>query len=56
MTMLLQKRRRANKAEAGECRRQDKLEMDGRNRRDKEDARARIQKVLLLIGAIVKKD
>ncbi|KAG3128605.1 hypothetical protein PI124_g22106 [Phytophthora idaei] len=46
----------AEKAEAEERRRQDKLEMEERTRRDREDARARIQELLLLIGALTKKE
>ncbi|KAE9013191.1 hypothetical protein PR003_g15915 [Phytophthora rubi] len=46
----------ADKSEAEERRRQDKLELDERIRREKEDTRARTQEMLLLIGAIFKKD
>ncbi|RAW27987.1 hypothetical protein PC110_g15630 [Phytophthora cactorum] len=43
-------------AEAEERRRQDKLEIGERTRRHREDARARAQELLLLIGALTKKE
>ncbi|GMF16371.1 unnamed protein product [Phytophthora fragariaefolia] len=46
----------ADKVEAEERRRQDKLEAEERVRRDKEDARARTQEMIMLIGAIFKKE
>jgi hypothetical protein len=46
----------ADKAEAEERRRQDKLDQDKRLRREKEDARTRTQEMMLLIGAIFKKE
>jgi hypothetical protein len=46
----------ADKAEAEERRRQDKLDQDERLRREKEDARTRTQEMMLLIGAIFKKE
>uniref|UniRef100_H3GL63 DUF6818 domain-containing protein n=1 Tax=Phytophthora ramorum TaxID=164328 RepID=H3GL63_PHYRM len=49
-------RLQAEKLEAEERRRQDKLEADERLRRDKEDARARTQEMIMLIGAIFKKE
>ncbi|KAE9033522.1 hypothetical protein PR003_g10595 [Phytophthora rubi] len=44
------------KAETEERRHQDKMEMVERARRDREEARARTQELLLLIGALKKKD
>ncbi|KAE9078956.1 hypothetical protein PF005_g23948 [Phytophthora fragariae] len=44
------------KAEAEERRHRDKMEMEERARRDREEARARTQELLLLIGALTKKD
>ncbi|KAG3117599.1 hypothetical protein PI124_g10472 [Phytophthora idaei] len=44
------------KAETEERRRQEKLELEDRARRDKEEARARIQVMMLFIGALAKKD
>ncbi|KAG3126842.1 hypothetical protein PI124_g22305 [Phytophthora idaei] len=44
------------KAEAEERRRQEKLELEDRARRDKEEARARVQEMMLFIGALAKKD
>ncbi|EGZ11868.1 hypothetical protein PHYSODRAFT_250536 [Phytophthora sojae] len=46
----------ADKAEAVERRRQEKVEIEERARRDKEEARARTQELMLLIGALTKKD
>ncbi|KAE9280279.1 hypothetical protein PR003_g28005 [Phytophthora rubi] len=44
------------KAEAEKRRHRDKMEMEERARRDREKARARTQELLLLIGALTKKD
>ncbi|KAE8958336.1 hypothetical protein PF005_g27193 [Phytophthora fragariae] len=43
------------KADAEARRREDKLEREDRARRDREEARARTQDLLLLIGALTKK-
>uniref|UniRef100_H3GUB7 Uncharacterized protein n=1 Tax=Phytophthora ramorum TaxID=164328 RepID=H3GUB7_PHYRM len=45
-----------DKLEAEERRRQDKREADERVRRDKEDARAHTEEMIMLIGAIFKKE
>ncbi|KAG1711903.1 hypothetical protein DVH05_009144 [Phytophthora capsici] len=45
----------AEKAEREERRRQDRLDMEERARRDKEEARARTQELILLIGSLIKK-
>lgn len=44
------------KAEADECRRQDKVDMEERTRRDKEEAHARTQELIVLVGALSKKE
>ncbi|KAF1789171.1 hypothetical protein GQ600_18232 [Phytophthora cactorum] len=44
------------KSEAEDRRRQEKLELEDRSRRDKEEARARVQEMMLFIGALAKKD
>ncbi|KAG2774656.1 hypothetical protein PC129_g10842 [Phytophthora cactorum] len=46
----------AEKVDAEERHRQDKIDMDERARRDKKDARARTQELVLLIGALSKKE
>ncbi|KAG6587206.1 uncharacterized protein IUM83_02843 [Phytophthora cinnamomi] len=51
-----EERCRHEKQEAEERRRQEKQEAEERARRDKEDARARTQELLLILGALTKKE
>ncbi|KAE9195673.1 hypothetical protein PF004_g20367 [Phytophthora fragariae] len=51
-----EERSRLEKQEAEERRRQEKQEAEERARRDKEDARARTQELLLILGALTKKE
>ncbi|EGZ04460.1 hypothetical protein PHYSODRAFT_256466 [Phytophthora sojae] len=51
-----EERSRHERLETGEQRRQEKQEAEERARRDKKDARARTQELLLILGALTKKD
>eukprot|EP00644_Phytophthora_capsici_P016233 jgi/Phyca11/117800/e_gw1.34.357.1 len=53
---VMEARRLAEKAEAEERRRVDRQDMEERARRDREEARARTQELVMLLGALTKKE